>query len=184
MGINEPTAASLAYGLDQKQNETILVFDLGGGTFDVSVLEVGDGIFEVLATAGDTNLGGDDFDKVLVNWIVEDIKALQRLTEAAEKAKMELSTVEKTTIHLPFITADKTGPKHIEKELSREIFETLCKDLFDRCRIPVEKAISDAKLDKSNINEIVLVGGSTRIPAVQKLVEIITNKKPNQTVNP
>jgi len=161
--INEPTAASLAYGLDQKQNETILVFDLGGGTFDVSVLEVGDGIFEVLATAGDTNLGGDDFDKFLVNWIVEDFKnkegidllkdiqALQRLTEAAEKAKMELSTVEKTTIHLPFITADKTGPKHIEKELSREIFEDLCKDLIDRCRIPVEKSINDARLDKSDI---------------------------------
>jgi len=194
--INEPTAASLAYGLDQKQNETILVFDLGGGTFDVSILEVGDGIFEVLSTAGDTSLGGDDFDNVLVNWLVRefkneegielinDIQALQRLTEAAEKAKMELSTVEKTKIHLPFITADKTGPKHIEKELTREVFESLCKDLFDRCRIPVEKAISDAKLDKSNINEIVLVGGSTRIPAVQKLVEVITNKKPNQTVNP
>jgi len=191
--INEPTAASLAYGLDQKQNETILVFDLGGGTFDVSILEVGDGIFEVLSTAGDTSLGGDDFDNVLVNWLVRefkneegielinDIQALQRLTEAAEKAKMELSTVEKTKIHLPFITADKTGPKHIEKELTREVFESLCKDLFDRCRIPVEKAISDAKLDKSNINEIVLVGGSTRIPAVQKLVEVITNKKPNQT---
>ena len=194
--INEPTAASLAYGLDQKQNETILVFDLGGGTFDVSVLEVGDGIFEVLATAGDTNLGGDDFDKVLVNWIVEDFKnqegidllqdiqALQRLTEAAEKAKMELSTVEKTTIHLPFITADKTGPKHIEKELSREIFEDLCKDLIDRCRIPVEKSISDARLDKSDINEVVLVGGSTRIPAIQRLVESITGKKPNKNVNP
>ena len=194
--INEPTAASLAYGLDQKQNETILVFDLGGGTFDVSVLEVGDGIFEVLATAGDTNLGGDDFDKVLVNWIVEDfrnqegidllqdIQALQRLTEAAEKAKMELSTVEKTTIHLPFITADKTGPKHIEKELSREIFEDLCKDLIDRCRIPVEKSINDARLDKSDINEVVLVGGSTRIPAIQRLVESITGKKPNKNVNP
>merc|ERR1712151_971137 len=194
--INEPTAASLAYGLDQKQNETILVFDLGGGTFDVSVLEVGDGIFEVLATAGDTNLGGDDFDKVLVNWIVEDFKnqegidlfqdiqALQRLTEAAEKAKMELSTVEKTNIHLPFITADKTGPKHIEKELIREIFEDLCKDLIDRCRIPVEKSINDARLDKSDINEVVLVGGSTRIPAIQRLVESITNKKPNKNVNP
>merc|ERR1711957_1003794 len=144
----------------------------------------------------DTSLGGDDFDNVLVNWLVRefkneegielinDIQALQRLTEAAEKAKMELSTVEKTKIHLPFITADKTGPKHIEKELTREVFESLCKDLFDRCRIPVEKAISDAKLDKSNINEIVLVGGSTRLPAVQKLVEVITNKKPNQTVNP
>ena len=194
--INEPTAASLAYGLDQKQNETILVFDLGGGTFDVSVLEVGDGIFEVLATAGDTNLGGDDFDKVLVNWIVEDFKkqeginllediqALQRLTEAAEKAKMELSTVEKTTLHLPFITADKTGPKHIEKELSREIFEELCQELIDRCRIPVEKSINDARLDKSDISEVVLVGGSTRIPAIQRLVESITNKKPNKNVNP
>ena len=194
--INEPTAASLAYGLDQKQNETILVFDLGGGTFDVSVLEVGDGIFEVLATAGDTNLGGDDFDKVLVNWIVEDFKnqegidllqdiqALQRLTEAAEKAKMELSTVEKTTIHLPFITADKAGPKHIEKELSRKIFEDLCKNLIDRCKIPVEKSINDARLDKSDINEVVLVGGSTRIPAIQRLVESITNKKPNKNVNP
>jgi len=194
--INEPTAASLAYGLDQKQNETILVFDLGGGTFDVSVLEVGDGIFEVLATAGDTNLGGDDFDKVLVNWLVEDfnkkegidllqdIQALQRLTEAAEKAKMELSTVEKATIHLPFITADKTGPKHIEQELSREIFEDLCKDLIERCRIPVEKSLNDARLNKSDINEVVLVGGSTRIPAIQRLVESMTNKKPNKTVNP
>ena len=194
--INEPTAASLAYGLDQKQNETILVFDLGGGTFDVSILEVGDGIFEVLSTAGDTSLGGDDFDNVLVNWLVKefqnqegidlttDIQALQRLTEAAEKAKMELSTIEKTKIHLPFITADKTGPKHIEKELTREVFEDLCKELIDRCRIPVEKAINDARLDTSNINEVVLVGGSTRIPAIQKLVESITNKKPNQTVNP
>ena len=194
--INEPTAASLAYGLDQKEHETILVFDLGGGTFDVSILEVGDGIFEVLSTAGDTNLGGDDFDKALVNWLVEefknaegidltqDIQALQRLTEAAEKAKMELSTIEKTKIHLPFITADKTGPKHIETELTREKFEDLCNTLIDRCRIPVEKALTDAKLDKSSINEIVLVGGSTRIPAIQNLVESITGKKPNQTVNP
>ena len=194
--INEPTAASLAYGLDQKENETILVFDLGGGTFDVSVLEVGDGIFEVLSTAGDTNLGGDDFDKALVNWLVKDFKdaenidllkdiqALQRLTEAAEKAKMELSTIDTTTISLPFITADKTGPKHIEKELTREKFEELCKSLIDRCRIPVEKALNDAKLDKSSIDEIVLVGGSTRIPAIQDLVELMTGKKPNQTVNP
>jgi molecular chaperone DnaK len=194
--INEPTAASLAYGLDKKQNETILVFDLGGGTFDVSILEVGDGIFEVLATAGDTNLGGDDFDNVLVNWLMNDFKqqeeidlatdvqALQRLTEASEKAKIELSTVEKTTIHLPFITADKTGPKHIEKELTREVFENLCANLINRCRIPVEKALNDARLDKSDINEIVLVGGSTRIPAIQKLVESLTNKKPNQSVNP
>ncbi len=194
--INEPTAASLAYGLDKKQNETILVFDLGGGTFDVSVLEVGDGIFEVLSTAGDTNLGGDDFDKALVRWLVKDfeekegtnltkdIQALQRLTEAAEKAKMELSNVEKTTINLPFITADKNGPKHIQQELTREKFETLCKDLIDRCRIPVEKALKDAKLDKSGINEVVLVGGSTRIPAIQQLVESLTGKQPNKSVNP
>lgn len=194
--LNEPTAASLAYGLDKKQNETILVFDLGGGTFDVSILEVGDGIFEVLATAGDTNLGGDDFDKVLVNWLINDFKekenidlvtdiqALQRLTEAAEKAKMELSTVDKTKISLPFITADQTGPKHIDQELTREMFEKLCDNLIDRCRIPVEKAIGDARLDKSDIDEVVLVGGSTRIPAIQKLVESLTGKKPNQSVNP
>ena len=194
--INEPTAASLAYGLDKKQNETILVFDLGGGTFDVSVLEVGDGIFEVLSTAGDTNLGGDDFDKALVRWLVEDfqakhgtnltkdIQALQRLTEAAEKAKMELSNVDKTTINLPFITADKTGPKHIQQDLTRDKFEALCKNLIDRCRIPVEKALKDAKLDKSGINEVVLVGGSTRIPAIQQLVESLTGKKPNKSVNP
>ncbi len=194
--INEPTAASLAYGLDKKQNETILVFDLGGGTFDVSVLEVGDGIFEVLSTAGETNLGGDDFDKALVRWLVEDfqakhgtnltkdIQALQRLTEAAEKAKMELSNVDKTIINLPFITADKTGPKHIQQDLTREKFEALCKTLIDRCRIPVEKALKDAKLDKSGINEVVLVGGSTRIPAIQQLVESLTAKKPNKSVNP
>lgn len=194
--INEPTAASLAYGLDKKQNETILVFDLGGGTFDVSILEVGDGIFEVLSTAGDTHLGGDDFDKVLVNWMVsefetkeginltKDVQALQRLTEAAEKAKMELSTVEKTTIHLPFITADKTGPKHIETELTREKFENLCQKLIQRCKMPVEKSLTDARLDKSNIDEVVLVGGSTRIPAIQRLVESLTGKKPNQSVNP
>jgi len=194
--INEPTAASLAYGLDKKQNETILVFDLGGGTFDVSVLEVGDGIFEVLSTAGDTNLGGDDFDKAIVRWLVKDfeekegtnltkdIQALQRLTEAAEKAKMELSNVETTTINLPFITADKTGPKHIQQDLTREKFEILCKDLIDRCRIPVEKALKDAKLDKSGINEVVLVGGSTRIPAIQELVQSLTGKKPNKSVNP
>ena len=194
--INEPTAASLAYGLDKKQNETILVFDLGGGTFDVSILEVGDGIFEVLATAGDTNLGGDDFDKVLVTWLMDDFKekegidlsqdiqALQRLTEAAEKAKMELSTIDKTKIHLPFITADKTGPKHIEQELTREMFESLCNELIKRCRIPVEKALNDARLENSDISEVVLVGGSTRIPAIQELVESLTGKKPNQSVNP
>ena len=194
--INEPTAASLAYGLDKKQNETILVFDLGGGTFDVSILEVGDGIFEVLATAGDTNLGGDDFDNVLVNWLLaqfkekegidleNDIQALQRLTEAAEKAKMELSTVAETTIALPFITADKTGPKHIEELLTREKFESLCQTLIQRCKIPVEKALQDARLDKVEINEVVLVGGSTRIPAIQNLVEELTGKTPNKTVNP
>ena len=194
--INEPTAASLAYGLDKKQNETILVFDLGGGTFDVSILEVGDGIFEVLATAGDTSLGGDDFDKVLVNWLLSqfeekeninlenDIQALQRLTEAAEKAKMELSTVAETNINLPFITADKTGPKHIEEVLTREKFENLCQTLIQRCKIPVEKALQDARLDKADINEVVLVGGSTRIPAIQNLVEELTGKTPNKTVNP
>ena len=194
--INEPTAASLAYGLDKKQNETILVFDLGGGTFDVSILEVGDGIFEVLSTAGDTNLGGDDFDNVLVKWLIKDFKekegidlvtdiqALQRLTEAAEKAKIELSTLDKTTISLPFITADQTGPKHIEQDLTREIFEKLCVDLINRCRIPVEKSLNDARLDKTDINEVVLVGGSTRIPAIQDLVESLTGKKPNQSVNP
>ena len=194
--INEPTAASLAYGLDKKQNETILVFDLGGGTIDVSVLEVGDGIFEVLSTAGDTNLGGDDFDKVLVNWLIndfknvenidltEDIQALQRLTEAAEKAKMELSTLEKTTIHLPFITSSPDGPKHIETDLTREKFEDLCQQLIQKCKIPVEKALSDARLEKADINEVVLVGGSTRIPAIQELVESLAGRKPNQSVNP
>jgi len=194
--INEPTAASLAYGLDKKQNEVILVFDLGGGTFDVSILDVGDGIFEVLSTAGDTNLGGDDFDKAIVKWLVKDfeskegitltkdIQALQRLTEAAEKAKMELSSVEKTTINLPFITADENGPKHIQQDLTREKFESLCKELINRCRIPVEKALKDAKLEKSEIDEIVLVGGSTRIPAIQQLVESLTGKKPNRSVNP
>ena len=194
--INEPTAASLAYGLDKKQNETILVFDLGGGTFDVSVLEVGDGIFEVLATAGDTALGGDDFDNTIVNWLINnfkeqegidlstDIQALQRLTEAAEKAKIELSTVEKTTIQLPFIAADKTGPKHLENELTRTLFESLCEKLINRCSIPVEKALNDARLEKTDINEVVLVGGSTRIPAIKSLVQSLTGKTPNQSVNP
>merc|ERR1711933_21841 len=194
--INEPTAASLAYGLDKKQNETILVFDLGGGTFDVSILEVGDGIFEVLSTAGDTNLGGDDFDKVLVNWLInkfnkeenidltKDIQALQRLTEAAEKAKIELSALEKTNIHLPFIAADKTGPKHIETKLTRKLFEKLCIELINRCKGPVLKSIEDADIKKSDIDEIVLVGGSTRIPAIQNLVRSLIGKTPNQSVNP
>jgi molecular chaperone DnaK len=194
--INEPTAASLAYGLDKKNNETILVFDLGGGTFDVSILEVGDGVFEVLSTSGDTSLGGDDFDKILVNWLAKDFKetegidlfqdaqALQRLTEASEKAKIELSSVLETTISLPFITANETGPKHIETSITRAKFEDLCDELINRCRIPVENAINDAKIDKVKINEVVLVGGSTRIPSIQALVEKITGKKPNQTVNP
>ena len=194
--INEPTAASLAYGLDKKTNETILVFDLGGGTFDVSILEVGDGVFEVLSTSGDTNLGGDNFDKVLVDWLINDFKseegvdlskdpqALQRLTEAAEKAKIELSNVMETTISLPFITATNTGPKHIEKSLNRAKFEDLCNKLINRCKGPVEKAIRDAKISKTQIDEVVLVGGSTRIPAIQSLVEKLTDKKPNQTVNP
>jgi len=194
--INEPTAAALAYGLDKKTNETILVFDLGGGTFDVSILEVGDGVFEVLATSGDTHLGGDDFDKKIVDYIAsefqraegidlrKDKQALQRLTEAAEKAKIELSSVTQAEINLPFITATQDGPKHLDMTLTRGKFEELCSDLIDRSRIPVENAIRDAKLDKSAINEVVLVGGSTRIPAVQELVKKILGKEPNQTVNP
>jgi len=194
--INEPTAASLAYGLDQKKNETILVFDLGGGTFDVSILEVGDGVFEVLSTAGDTNLGGDDFDKLIVDWLVKefqtangidlykDTQALQRLTEAAEKAKIELSSVLETTISLPFITANETGPKHIEELITRARFEDLAYDLIQRCKVPVEKAISDGKISSSSIDQVVLVGGSTRIPSIQELVKKVTQKTPNQTVNP
>jgi chaperone protein DnaK len=194
--INEPTAASLAYGLDKKSNETILVFDLGGGTFDVSVLEVGDGVFEVMSTAGDTHLGGDDFDKRIVDFLADDFKrnegidlrkdrqALQRLTEAAEKAKMELSSVSQTSISLPFITATADGPKHIEQNITRAKFEEMCSDLLDRCRIPVERALKDAKLDLNDINEVILVGGSTRIPAVQALVKKISGKEPNVTVNP
>lgn len=194
--INEPTAASLAYGLDKKSNETILVFDLGGGTFDVSILEVGDGVFEVLATSGDTHLGGDDFDKKIVDYLAaefqrnegidlrKDKQALQRLTEAAEKAKIELSSTTQAEINLPFITATQDGPKHLEMVLTRAKFEELTADLIDRCRIPVEQALKDAKLDKSAIDEVVLVGGSTRIPAVQALVEKVLGKTPNQTVNP
>jgi chaperone protein DnaK len=194
--INEPTAASLAYGLDKKNNETVLVFDLGGGTFDVSILEVGDGIFEVLSTSGDTNLGGDNFDKVIVDWLVKNFKtehginladnsqALQRLTEAAEKAKIELSNVMETTISLRFIDTQNPVPTHIEETLTRAKFEQLCSDLIDKCRIPVETAIKEAKINPSKINEVVLVGGSTRIPAIQELVKKLTGKKPNQTVNP
>ncbi len=194
--INEPTAASLAYGLDRKSNETILVFDLGGGTFDVSVLEVGDGVFEVLATSGDTHLGGDDFDKKIVDYLAEsfrtaegidlrkDKQALQRLTEAAEKAKIELSSVSQAEINLPFITATQDGPKHLDMTLTRAKFEELCADLIDRCRVPVEKALSDSRQSKDDIDEVVMVGGSTRIPAVLELVKKILGKEPNQTVNP
>ncbi len=194
--INEPTAASLAYGLDKKSNEVVLVFDLGGGTFDVSILEVGDGVFEVRSTSGDTHLGGDDFDKKIVDYMAEEFKksegidlrkdkqALQRLTEAAEKAKVELSSVTQAEINLPFITATQDGPKHINMTLTRAKFEDLCTDLINRCRIPVENALRDAKLDKGSIDEVVLVGGSTRIPAVQELVKRVLGKDPNQTVNP
>jgi molecular chaperone DnaK len=195
--INEPTAAALAYGLDKKTSETVLVFDLGGGTFDVSILEVGEGVFEVKSTAGDTHLGGDDFDKRIVDWLAEefqrdqgidlrrDRQALQRLTEAAEKAKIELSSVVETTISLPFITADATGPKHLETRLTRAKFEQLTADLVERCAGPVQQALADAKLTARDLDEVVLVGGSTRIPAVQALVRRMTGgKEPNQSVNP
>ena len=194
--INEPTAAALAYGLDRKSNERILVFDLGGGTFDVSVLEVGDGVFEVLSTSGDTHLGGDDFDKVIVDHLADNFKAnegidlrqdkqaLQRLTEAAEKAKIELSSATQSEINLPFITATPEGPKHLDLTLTRAKFEELASRLIDRCRVPVEQALKDAKLSSSELDEIVMVGGSTRIPAVLELVKRVTGKDPNQTVNP
>jgi molecular chaperone DnaK len=195
--INEPTAASLAYGLDKKKHETILVFDLGGGTFDVSILDVGDGVFEVHSTAGDTHLGGDDFDKRLVDWLGEEFKrdqgidlrkdrqALQRLTEAAEKAKIELSSAVETTVSLPFVTADAAGPKHLEMKLTRAKFEQLTADLVERCVGPVKRAIADAKITDRDIDEVILVGGSTRIPAVQALVRRLTGgKEPNQSVNP
>ncbi len=194
--INEPTAAALAYGLDKKSNERILVFDLGGGTFDVSVLEVGDGVFEVLSTSGDTHLGGDDFDKVIVDHLAatfksnegidlrQDKQALQRLTEAAEKAKIELSNATQSEINLPFITATPEGPKHLDLTLTRAKFEELASNLIDRCRVPVEQALKDAKLSSGELDEIVMVGGSTRIPAVLELVKRTTGKDPNQTVNP
>nr|YP_009541829.1 heat shock protein 70 chaperone [Neogoniolithon spectabile]AYR06038.1 heat shock protein 70 chaperone [Neogoniolithon spectabile] len=194
--INEPTAASLSYGLEKQNNETILVFDLGGGTFDVSILEVGDGVFEVLATSGDTHLGGDDFDGKIVEWLVAEFKreenidlsqdrqALQRLTEASEKAKIELSSLSQTDINLPFITATDTGPKHLEKILTRAKFEDLCTTLINRCKIPVNTALKDAQLDSTKIDQVVLVGGSTRIPAIQNLVQELIGKAPNQSVNP
>ena len=194
--INEPTAASLSYGLDKKDNETILVFDLGGGTFDVSVLEVGDGVFEVLATSGDTQLGGDDFDEKIVQWLIKEFKdqegidltqdsqALQRLTEAAEKAKIELSTLTQSSINLPFISVTADGPKHLEKDLTRTKFEELCSDLIERCKTPIEMSLKDAELTPAAIDQNVLVGGSTRVPSVQTLVEKLLGKTPNQSVNP
>jgi molecular chaperone DnaK len=194
--INEPTAAALAYGIDKKGNETILVWDLGGGTFDVSILEVGDGVFEVKSTNGDTRLGGDDYDARIVEWLVDQFKrdqgidlskdkqAMQRLTEAAEKAKIELSNVVSTTINLPFITADAEGPKHLDYTLTRAKFEELTGDLTDRCIGPFKQALSDAKIDISKIDEVVMVGGSTRMPVILELVKKLTGKDPNLTVNP
>jgi molecular chaperone DnaK len=195
--INEPTAAALAYGLDKKQNETVLVFDLGGGTFDVSILDVGDGVVEVRATSGDTHLGGDDFDRRIVDHLADefqrnngidlrrDPQALQRLFEAAEKAKVELSSVTQTTISLPFITADASGPKHLNTTLMRSTFEQLISDLLERTMGPLQQAMADAKVTASDIDEVILVGGSTRVPAVQSLVRRLTGgKDPNMTVNP
>ena len=195
--INEPTAAALAYGLDKADHdEKILVFDLGGGTFDVSILELGDGVFEVASTAGDNHLGGDDWDQRVIDWLADkfqadngidlraDKMALQRLKEAAEKAKMELSTTSQTNINLPFITADASGPKHLDYTLTRAEFERITKDLLDRCRKPVEQALRDAGLKTGEIDEVILVGGSTRMPAVQELVKNMTGKNPNMSVNP
>lgn len=194
--INEPTAAALAYGLDKKKNEKIAVFDLGGGTFDISILEVGDGVFEVLSTSGDTHLGGDDFDQVIINYLADEFKksdgidlrqdhmALQRLKEAAEKAKCELSTSLETTVNLPFVTADSTGPKHLQMSITRAKLEQLTAHLIERTRGPVYKALEDAKLQPTDIDEVILVGGSTRMPAVGNLVKEIFNKEPNRGVNP
>ncbi|MDX6235597.1 MAG: molecular chaperone DnaK, partial [Kribbellaceae bacterium] len=195
--INEPTAAALAYGMDKLENETIMVFDLGGGTFDVSLLTVGDGVVEVRATAGDTHLGGDDFDRRIVDYLADEFKrdtgvdlrqdpqALQRLFEAAEKAKVELSSVTQTTISLPFITATAQGPQHLNTTLMRSTFEQLIGDLIERCLGPVQQAMADAKVTANDIDEVILVGGSTRIPAVQQLVRRLTaGKDPNMTVNP
>ncbi len=195
--INEPTAAALAYGLEKKKNETVMVFDFGGGTFDVSILDVGDGVCEVKSTAGDTHLGGDDFDKKLVDWTAEEFKkengidlrddrmALQRLYEACEKAKCELSSTAETEINLPFITADASGPRHLVQKVTRSRFENLIHDLVQRCKIPVEQALSDAGRTAQDLDELILVGGSTRVPAVQKLVRELTGgKEPNMNVNP
>ncbi len=194
--INEPTAASLAYGLERKESEKILVFDLGGGTFDVSILEVGEGVFEVKSTNGDTHLGGDDYDRRVVDWLAEEFKkeqgidlkadrqALQRLTEAAEKAKIELSQLQETQINLPFITADQNGPKHLDTRLSRAKFEQLTADLTDRCRAPFENALKDAGMQISELDEVILVGGSTRMPVIQELVQKLSGKDPHRGVNP
>ena len=195
--INEPTAAALAYGLDKSsQDETILVFDLGGGTFDVSVLEIGDGVFEVKSTHGDTHLGGDDWDQRVIDWLVQQFKgahgvdlaqdrmAMQRLKEAAEKAKIELSQTQSTQINLPFITATAEGPLHLDEQLSRSKFQEMTADLVERCRVSFEKALADAGLSKNQVNHVILVGGSTRMPAVQDLVFSLTGKEPNKTVNP
>ena len=194
--INEPTAAALAYGMDKKNSKKIAVYDFGGGTFDISILEVGDGVFEVLATNGDTHLGGDDFDEIIMNWMADEFKAsngidlrgdamaLQRLKEAAEKAKIELSGTLNTSINLPFITADASGPKHLQLELSRSNFEKMASSLVERTRIPSETAISDSKLSSSDIDEVILVGGSTRIPAIQDICKKIFGKDPDQSVNP
>jgi len=194
--INEPTAAALAYGMDKKKNEKIAVFDLGGGTFDVSILDIGDGVFEVLSTNGDTHLGGDDWDQKVIDFLADEFRkkegidlkkdpmALQRLKEAGEKAKVELSTMQETTVNLPFITADQNGPKHLQISLTRAKFEALCNDLFERLREPCNKAIKDAKIDKSKIDEVVLVGGSTRMPKAQQICKEIFGKEPNKSVNP
>ncbi|MFG0285396.1 MAG: molecular chaperone DnaK [Phycisphaerales bacterium JB039] len=194
--INEPTAAALAYGLDKKTNEKVAVFDLGGGTFDISILDVGDGVFEVLSTNGDTHLGGDDWDQRLIDYLADqfrkkegvdirsDAMALQRLKEAAEKAKTELSTMQETTVNLPFITATDTGPKHLQETITRSKFESLCDDLYKRLREPCIQALKDAKLDASKVDEIVLVGGSTRMPRVQAIAREIFGKEPNRSVNP
>src|SRR5690606_15780330 len=195
--INEPTAAALAYGLDKKDaDEIVAVYDLGGGTYDISILELGDGVFEVKATNGDTHLGGDDFDQRLIDYIADEFKrdegvdlrndamALQRLKEAAEKAKIELSAAQQTTINLPFITATQDGPKHLNMDLTRSKFEKLVDDLVDRTIPPMEKALRDAGLNKDDVDEVILVGGSTRIPRVQQVVEEFFGKKPNRSVNP
>ncbi|MDQ7841177.1 MAG: molecular chaperone DnaK [bacterium] len=194
--INEPTASCLAYGLDKKGSETVLVFDLGGGTFDVSILEIGGGVFEVKATSGDTHLGGDDWDERIVNWLADEFRkqqgidlrqdrqALQRLREASERAKVELTTVVQTTINLPFVTADATGPKHLDYVLTRAKFEELTADLAERCIGPVRQAISDARLTERDINEVILVGGATRMPMIQELVRRLTGKEPNREVHP